>query len=191
MKAVIARLAALEGLRRRTFTALAITAALSAATFFDAHGATTVKDVLISVRTLIFLTSPPEGLSDFGVIYDPDIKESVMDKDAVYDAIDGGTPIGQAVIRTAPIPVAEIERIYGYKYLLITSGMDSYIPQIQKMVSGKGIVTISTNLSFVMSGKCVLGVTSDPNIKVILNRAAAKDAAVSFSTSFRMMIQDM
>ena len=175
----------------RSASILFVAASMSTATFQHARSGTTIKDVLISVRTLVFLSSPPEGLSDFAVIYDPNNPESVKDKDAVYDAIDGGTPIGQAIIRTAPIPVAEINRINGYKFLLITSGMDKFIPQIQKMVQGKGIVTISTNLSFVTSGECVLGVTSEPNIMVLLNRAAARDAAVTFSTSFRMMIQEM
>jgi hypothetical protein len=176
---------------RRSSFFLLLTASFLATTFHDAQSGTSIKDVLISVRTLIFLSNPPEGLSDFAVIYDPYIPESVKDKDAVYDAIDGGTPIGQTIIKTAPIPVSEIERINGYKYLLITTGMDRFIPQIQKMVQGKGIVTISTDLRFVTSGQCVLGVTSEPNIRVLLNRAAAKDAAVAFSTSFRMMIQEM
>ena len=147
--------------------------------------------MLISVRTLGFLKNPPEGLSDFAVIYDPANPDSTRDKTAVYDAIDGGTPIGPAIIRTAPIPVTELHRIKNYRYILITSGIDSYIPKIRQMIQGSGIVTITTNLNYVASGDCVLGVSSDPKVQVLLNRNAASDAAVSFSTSFRMMIQEM
>ena len=151
----------------------------------------TMKDVLIAVRTLGFVTNPPIGPVDFAVIYDPDIPESVTDKDTVYAVLDGGTDIGPAFVKTVPIQITDLSRIKEYRFVLLTSGIDSSISKINSLIRNSGILTISTNLSYVRSGKCVMGVESDPDVKILVSRTASEAASVTFATYFRMMITEL
>jgi hypothetical protein len=43
----------------------------------------------------------------------------------------------------------------------------------------------------VRSGRCVVGVSTSPRVEIVVSRAAAKAAGVSFSQAFRVMIREI
>ena len=155
------------------------------------YAETSMKDIMVAVRTLGFVSNPPVGRIDFAVIYDPSNPLSVHDKDNAYAVLDGGTPVGQAIIRTMPFTISEIDRIKEFKFVLLTSGIDDYIPIISKVTKNSGILTITTNLEYVRKGYCVMGVVSEPTVKVLINRQIANNNGISFAVFFRMMIMEI
>ena len=152
---------------------------------------TTMKDVMVAVRTLGFVENPPQGPVDFAVIYDPTKEDSINDKDNTYAVLDGGTPVGPAIIRTVPITISELSRLKEFKFILLTAGIDKIIPKITELTKNTGILTISTNLDYVRKGQCVLGIVSEPMVKVLINRDASNNNGISFAVFFRMMITEI
>jgi hypothetical protein len=43
----------------------------------------------------------------------------------------------------------------------------------------------------VRSDRCVVGVSTSPRVEIVVSRAAAKAAGVSFSQAFRVMIREI
>ncbi|MEI6558728.1 MAG: hypothetical protein WCO00_10000 [Rhodospirillaceae bacterium] len=152
---------------------------------------TTVKDVLVAVRTLGFVANPPVGPVDLAVVFDPAQPLSLTDMKTVRTVLNTGIVIGTALVRPVPVPVTELDRLTGFRFVLLTDGLGPHVHTIADMTRGLGVLTISTDLSCVRGGQCVMGVASEPRVQVLVNRAASDAAAVRFAVSFRMMITEL
>ena len=152
-----------------------------------AFAETTVKDIMVAVRTIGFIINPPMGKVDLAVIYDPEKPLSVMDRDLVWETIDGGTAVGDNIVRSVAIPISDVKELSNYKFVLITTDLENYIGDINKIINQKGIVSFSTNLNYVKNGQCVLGVVSEPKVQLFLSKINKG----IFTIYFRMMTTEI
>ncbi|MEI8396028.1 MAG: YfiR/HmsC family protein [Rhodospirillaceae bacterium] len=156
----------------------------------EALAGTTVRDVLIGVRSLDFLKHPPSGSLDLALIYQPGLAVSEQEKTALVDAAGSGIKTETLTVHLVPVSVSDLARIEKFHFVLLTSGLQSHFQTIFERTKGKSILTMSADLDCVRSGRCVMGVVSQPLVRVLVNHAASEDAVVMFDESFRMMITE-
>jgi len=164
---------------------------LSLVIIAPSYAETSQKDVMIVVRTFSFLANPPTGMVDLAVVYDPSKPTSVEDKENVYLTIDGGTQVGSILVRSIPVPITDIDTLRKYHFILFTSDLDiAYVHEVNSLISDS-TVTMSTNLTYVREGDCVLGVISEPKVRILVNSLALKKANLQFLTTFRMIVTEV
>jgi len=181
------------GRRRRLFqrVALAWSVALLSAIPTPSPAETTAKDIMVAVRTFGFVVHPPTGEVLLAVVFDPTRPQSASDLQTVISVLDGGAHVGGMTVQPVPIPVTELNRLVGFRFVLLIGDVQNYRQAIFERTRGQGIVTISTDLDCVRAGLCVMGVAAEPRVQVLVNRAASDAAAVEFMLAFRMMITEL
>jgi len=155
------------------------------------EAATSIEDILIAVRTIIFTDSPPSGKVPLAILFDSNQPQSVADLQTAVDVLDGGTQVGTLMVRAVPLPIDQLDRLSSFRFVLITSSLKDYQKDIFERSKGTGTVTISTDVECVKQGLCVMGVVSEPRVQILLSSSACLAAAVKFLIPFRMMIKEM
>ncbi|MDO9713073.1 YfiR/HmsC family protein [Paracraurococcus lichenis] len=74
--------------------------------------------------------------------------------------------------------------------LLLTEAALPEAEQIASALAGRGIPLIATSPSALDGSRVVMAVRSEPRVEILVSRAAAQAAGVTFSAAFRMMIQE-
>ncbi len=155
----------------------------------QAQGAITAKDLLIALRTLSFVTPAAPAMVELAVLYNPVDGRSTTDLQTVLATLDGRAVLGLTA-RPVALPLDQMERVTNFRFVLITSGLEQYQSAIFERTRGRGIVTIASVLSCVESGWCVLGISAEPRIEVMVNGKAAEAAGVQFDSTFLMLIRE-
>ena len=88
-----------------------------------------------------------------------------------------------------PWLIRAVSGVSGVKALYVTHGV-SY-GAVGAAAKAKNLITIGSDLACVQSGACVMGVSSDPTVQIIVNRAAAASVGATFKAAFRMMIREI
>ncbi len=52
------------------------------------------------------------------------------------------------------------------------------------------IPTVSIDMACVQSGNCVVGFSSEPTVKIVIDHAAAERAGMHFLQAFRMLVKE-
>ena len=156
-----------------------------------AAAGTTVKDVLVAVRTIGFVVNPPTGAVELAVVFDPGRPDSVDEMKTALAALADGTRVGGATVHPVPLAVTELSPLKAFRFVLLTGGVSGYFQTVFDQTRGRGVLTMSTDLACVRAGQCVMGVAAEPRVQVLVNRAASQAAAVEFAVSFRMMITEL
>jgi hypothetical protein len=148
------------------------------------------KAVLVAVRTFAFVGDAPNGAIDLAIAFDPADAVSRADMKTALDALSGDLQVGGLSVHPVPLPVSELDRLSAFRFVLITSGLQRYGAAIFTRTRGRGTMTVSADLDCVRDGYCVMGVVAEPRVEVVVNRAAAQAAAVTFDPNFIMMITE-
>ncbi|MDR3516593.1 MAG: hypothetical protein P4M00_12290, partial [Azospirillaceae bacterium] len=74
---------------------------------------------------------------------------------------------------------------------LLTDGVGADAAKLAAATKAKQKPCVTTDISQVVSGACVMAVKSEPKVEITVNKAAATDSGVSFAASFRMMIKEI
>jgi hypothetical protein len=144
------------------------------------------RDLQLIGQVLGFLEHPPTGTAEVGLLYAPTARAEAEQLAVRFGA---GVQAGSVVLRPRLLPVAEIPA--GAPRVLLLTG--SVLPQaaaIAQAVAGRGIMTVTPDPALIDSGLAVLAVRSVPRVEILVSRAAAQSAGLSFAGAFRMMIQE-
>jgi hypothetical protein len=144
------------------------------------------KNIQVAGRVLTFLENGPTGRTVIGVVYDPANPGSVAEKNAIMAAIGGGYGVGAATVVGKPM---EVGAIGGVKAVFVTHGVN--YAAVGSEARSKQIITIGSDFACVQSGACVVGVSTDPTVQIIVNHKAAAAVGASFRAAFRMLIQEI
>jgi hypothetical protein len=172
----------------RSTSLFAILPLLVAAT--PAFAGDEAKVVEIAARALSFLEPAPSGEVPLTIVFDPAVPASVSQKDAVIGALGAAVTVGSLSLKPTALPIGDLGSASG-PAMFLTTGLDGSLDKVAAAVAGKQVVTIGADTSCVSSGKCVLGVETQPKVQVLVNAAAAKAAGVSFKSAFRMMVKEL
>jgi hypothetical protein len=164
--------------------ALALTM-LAVATPITAY-ADPAKDVQIAGRAISFLENGPTGKITMGVVFDPSKPASVAEKNAVMASIGGGMSAGTLTLVGKPVEADEVAGLSGVAVLYVTKGVN-----VGAAAKAKKLITIGSDVGCATSGNCVMAVSSDPKVEIVVSRSAAAAVGAVFKAAFRMMIREV
>ncbi len=170
---------------RNNRSAVALCALVLAAAPLSAR-ADMAKDVQIAGRALTFLENGPTGKIVLGVVFDPSKPASVAEKNAVVAAIGGGMSAGAVTLMARPVEASAVPGLSGVGALYVTTGVN-----VAAAAKAKKLITIGSDTACATSGACVMSVSSEPKVEIVVNRAAAAAVGAVFKAAFRMMIREV
>jgi hypothetical protein len=151
--------------------------------------ADTSKNLGVAGRALTFLENGPSGATVLGVVYDPSKPASVAEKSAVMAALGSGLSAGSITLTGKAVPASEVGDVSGVGALYVTTGVN--YAAVGAAAKAKKLITIGSDPACVNSGACVMGVSTDPKVEIIVNHATAAAVGASFKAAFRMMIHEI
>lgn len=154
--------------------------------FPRAVSANSAKNIEVAGRVLTFLENAPTGRTVIGVVFDPAKPDSVAEKNAIMSALGGGYSAGGVTIVGRPM---EAGATGGVKVLFVTRGVD--YAAVGAAARTRHIITIGSDSACVRAGDCVVGITTDPTVQIVVNHTAAAAVGASFRPAFRMMILEI
>ncbi|HTK36586.1 MAG TPA: hypothetical protein VL358_15045 [Caulobacteraceae bacterium] len=157
-----------------------------AALFPGGLSADPAKNIQAAARVLTFLENPPAGRTEIGVVFDPAKPASVAEKNAIMIAIGGGYTTGGITIVGKPM---EAGAVGGAKVLFVTHGVN--YAAAGSDARAQRAITIGSDFACVQSGACVIAISTDPTVQIVVNHKAAAAVGASFRAAFRMMIQEI
>jgi hypothetical protein len=155
---------------------------------FAAH-ADAAKDLQVAGRALTFLENGPTGKATLGVVFDPSKPGSVAEKNAVMAAIGGGMSAGALTITGKAVEAGDVGGVSGVNALYITTGVNA--APVGAAAKAKKLITIGSDVSCATSGACVMSVSADPKVEIVVSRSAAAAVGAVFKAAFRMMIREV
>jgi hypothetical protein len=147
------------------------------------------KDLGVAGRALSFLENGPHGSVEIGVVFDPSKPSSVAEKNALMGVLGSGYSAGALTLTGKPIELSGIGGASGLGALYVTTGVN--YAAVGAAAKAKKLITISSDLACVKAGECVMSVSTDPKVAIIVNHAAAEAVGATFKAAFRMMIQEV
>jgi hypothetical protein len=151
----------------------------------------TKTDMQVAARALSFVSDPLSGTVRVGIVYAETSPRSVRQAQALRNMLAAGLRIGTVELRPVLIESASTANADVDLFFLT-----EYIPADETPVLlsdrvRRPTLCVTTDISQVRSGACIMGVRSQPKVEVFVNRAAASANDVTFSTVFRVMITEL
>lgn len=162
--------------------------------FLNAHArAADAADLSVAVKTFPLLTTPIGNPANAAIVYSAGNPESKADAESIKAILDGGLQVpGGIRLVTQLVASNELSKLSSVKLAFIahhTVAGDYSL--ISGAANSNNVLTICTNIEYVKSNKCVLGVTSKPSVDVYYSPAAAEAAKIHFSSAFTMLTKQV
>lgn len=150
-----------------------------------AKAQTSERDLEVVGRALSFLEGASGSARTVAIVFAPG---DAAEAEALYAAMAGGLSAGRVTLNSQLIPLGQ--RVSGVDAALFVGEASADSAAVRAATSA-GVLTVSTNLSCVRAGDCVMGVQSAPPVQILVHRAAADTASIRFSTAFSMMVEEL
>jgi hypothetical protein len=173
--------------RLRTALLLSCCAVLWA---LPAHAEVTAGDLQIMGRALGFLDKPLSGEVRVGIVYSADNSQSSHDADDLQRLLGDGLRVGNVLLKPVMVSLGQLAQA-NVDVLFLTAGLGDEATPVAIASRTRHLPCITSDLSQVQAGRCAVGVSSEPTVEILVNRAAALANGTTFSTLFRMMINEI
>lgn len=134
-------------------------------------------------RAVGFVDGMPRGNLPVAVVDGPNA-------DAIVAAMGAGVAGAGVTLVPRKVPVSGLAAS-GVRVIIVPEGQAGQQAAIAAAARGMHAVTMSTDMTCVNSGNCVVGVASDPRVEIVVSRAASTAAGVGFAQAFRVMIREV
>jgi hypothetical protein len=156
----------------------------------DAAIAATDKDIQVASRTIGFIEPALTGAVSTAIVYDKNNAASRAEADQIRAALIAQGAVKAATLKPQLVDVEALDGLANSKIAFVTGGLSGQQVAIFKEASRRGIVTISTDMSCVNAGRCVVGVASSPKVQIVVSRAARAATNAKFGAAFMMLITE-
>lgn len=146
-------------------------------------------NVPVAARLVSFLQPAPTGSIPAAIIYQPGNAASEAEAAQIERRIGRGLAVGRATIHVSRVSVSDLSALSGKRIAFVTSGIRSQAA-VAAAASRGAILTITSDISCVQAGHCVVGVTGAKS-QITVNRAAARAAKVRFGSAFLMLVKEI
>ena len=165
-----------------------LSAAIAAALVAPAAMAeTTQRDLEVIGRALGFVEGASGSDRVVAIVYDPG---SEAEAQSLASAMSGGLSAGRVTLNGRLVPASDLSGLAGADAAVLI-GAAAGDAGVFGQASSQGVMTVSTDMSCVESGQCVMGVQSAPSVRIVVNRDSASSSSVSFAAAFAMMIEEI
>jgi hypothetical protein len=155
-----------------------------------AHADVTAGDLQIMGRALGFLEKPLSGEVRVGIVYSADNPQSAHDADDLQRLLGDGLRVGNVLLKPVMVSLGQLAQA-NVDVLFLTAGLGEQAAPVGIASRTRHLPCITSDLSQVQAGRCAVGVSSEPTVEILVNRAAARANGTTFSTLFRMMINEI
>ena len=165
-------------------------AVLALALGFPVSAATSAKDLAVATRALGFVEPSFRGSVKTVVYYNAGNSASLTEANQIRTALTG-KKIKGAALSVSVVPASNVRAASNAQVVFLASGVGSRQSAIFDAASAANAITISSDLSCVRRGFCVVGVKSAPKTEIIVNRSAGRKSRVSFTSAFLMLVKEI
>lgn len=176
-----------HGRRGLLCAALLLAAGLSGAG--PARAETTQRDLRALARAASFMANAPTGETEFGIVFPNGSAAGRAEAEQIAAAAGSGVTAGALTLKPRLLPMAELAQS-NLRVLVLTREALPAANEIAAATSGKQVLTVVTVASAIDGGKIVMSIASNPQIEILVNRAAAQSAGIIFAPAFRMLIKE-
>lgn len=149
----------------------------------------TRTDLQVAARALSFMEQPLTGKVRVGIVYEPDSPRSVQQAQELARLIGTGMQAGRVELQPALVRVADAAAANVDLYFLTEFVAPQAAAGTASLPPNRPCVT--TDLTHVENGSCLMGISSKPKVSIVVNREAAKRSGITFATVFRVMITEI
>lgn len=147
------------------------------------------EEIVVIARTLGFLTPPPTGTIEIGLVYPDGSEVGRAEAYRIAAAIGSSFAVDSLTLVPRPVTVTEAERA-ALPVLILTQAALPQGSTLARVLAGRKILTASTDLASIEARQTVIAVRARPRIEIFVNQAVAKEAGLQFSAAFRMFVQE-
>jgi hypothetical protein len=151
--------------------------------------ATDQAQVKAGLKTVLALADKSGPSTLVAVLYDPHDPASQADAEAIVASITSGDAVPPGLKLTAQaMTLSSYSWIAHPKVAFLAQGFpQSAFPEVARISSLNGALTISTDLECVKAHECVLGVKAQPSVQIYYSPAAAEASRISFTPALIML----
>jgi hypothetical protein len=151
----------------------------------------TATDIQVAARALSFVADPPTGVVRVGIVYARGNRKSSQQAQELRSLLGDGFRVGPLELKPVLVEASAVEAANVNLYFLTSHLTPAETPHFAVRGSGMRTLCITTDITQVRNGSCLLGIRSKPKVEVLVNRATALKHGVTFSTVFRVMITEV
>ena len=148
----------------------------------------TLQDLKLAGRVLHFIDMPLVGSVTLAVVYAQDVPGSEDEARAVAAWLSGGLRVGNLILQPALVEQSTLSDLQDYVAIVTAAGV--YVPVVRDAMRQHHVPCMTTHLSQVQDGGCLVGIRSRPAVSIQLNSAASASVGIRFATAFRMMVRE-
>lgn len=163
------------------FVAATLAALMLAAA--PAQATTSERDLQVMARAVGFVDGLPRGNVTVAVVDGPGA-------DAIVAAMGAGVAGGGVTLVPRKVAVGALAGS-GARVIIVPEGHGGSHAAIAAAARGLNAITLSTDMSCVNSGSCVVGVAAEPRVEIVVSRAASAANGITFAQAFRVMIREV
>ncbi|WP_417488622.1 hypothetical protein [Maricaulis sp.] len=148
---------------------------------------TTQRDLEVIGRALGFVDGASGTTRVVAIVYDAG---SEAEAQALASSMGSGLSAGRVTLTPRLVAASDTASLAGADAAVLL-GSAAGDAGVFAATSANGVMSVSTDMSCVQSGKCVMGVQSAPAVRIVVNGAAATASSVSFAAAFAMMVEEI
>ncbi|MDH3658781.1 MAG: hypothetical protein OEU92_01935 [Alphaproteobacteria bacterium] len=172
---------------KRALAGVALLMAMVAS--LEGAAAARAADLDVLIRSLNFLIDPPAGNVDLAVVYDSASSASSADARNIVDLAKDKKGAGFTLVPRL-IDERSLEGLGSAELVLLAAGADALFAPVFAQARANKTLVVSLHQNCIDLDLCVMWVKGKPDVRIVLNRAAAQLVNARFNTTFRMMVQE-
>ena len=149
----------------------------------------TPKDLQLAGWVLHFTDMPLSGTVNLAIVYAQDVPGSEDEARDAASSLSRGLQVGNLLLMPLPVEQSSLVDLQDYVAIITAGGV--YLPVIRDAMRQHHVPCLTTHLSQVQDGGCLVGLRSLPAASIQLNSSASASAGIRFATAFRMMVQEV
>jgi len=144
------------------------------------------KDAQVMARVMGFMDQPPPSTVKLGIVYDAGTQKQA---EALMAQLGGGLAAGKFTLVPTLVKIGDVGSA-NVNAVVLMAGVGGAV-KVAEITKSKKIPCFTGDVSQVKSGACLVGITTDPKVEILLNKALAASSGISFGAAFKMMITEI
>ena len=152
-----------------------------------AEAAVSPLEVKIELRVLDFIAEPADR-SVVAVLYDRDRSGSAEEAEAILRSLQDSADPARAKIVPRLVESHALAGQKDLKAVILTAGLDGAM--VLKYGVAHHTLVLSAGTNCVKERRCMVGVTTVPDVEIGVNSSAIKEGQIRFADGFQLMVKE-
>ena len=144
-------------------------------------------EVKIELRVLDFISEPADR-SLVAVLYDRDRTASAEEAASILKALQDSLGLARYKIAPRLVEIRSLAALKEVKAAILTAGLDD--ATVLKYGIANQTLVLSSGIACAKERRCMVGVTTMPEVEIGVNMAAIEEARIRFADGFELMVKE-